>query len=52
MNIEPNDLMLFVHVVDDGSFTQAALRMGLLKAAVSRPATGLTPGRSSMSWTK
>ena len=36
MNIEPNDLLLFAHVVDDGSFTKAALRLGLPKSTVSR----------------
>ena len=34
--VEPNDLLLFAHVVDDGSFTQAALRLGLPKSTVSR----------------
>jgi DNA-binding transcriptional LysR family regulator len=36
MHIEPNDLLLFAHVVDDGSFTKAALRLGLPKSTVSR----------------
>ena len=36
MNIEPNDLLLFAHVVDDGSFSKAALRLGLPKSTVSR----------------
>src|SRR6266550_3137321 len=36
MHIEPNDLLLFAHVVDDGSFTRAALRLGLPKSTVSR----------------
>ena len=36
MQVEPNDLLLFAHVVDDGSFTQAALRLGLPKSTVSR----------------
>ena len=34
--IEPNDLLLFAHVVDDGGFTQAAVRLGLPKSTVSR----------------
>jgi DNA-binding transcriptional LysR family regulator len=34
--IEPNDLLLFAHVVDDGSFTRAARRLGLPKSTVSR----------------
>jgi DNA-binding transcriptional LysR family regulator len=36
MRVEPNDLLLFAHVVDDGSFTRAALRLGLPKSTVSR----------------
>lgn len=36
MHVEPNDLLLFAHVVDDGSFTKAALRLGLPKSTVSR----------------
>ncbi len=36
MKVEPNDLLLFAHVVDDGSFTKAALRLGLPKSTVSR----------------
>jgi len=36
MQVEPNDLLLFAHVVDDGSFTQAGLRLGLPKSTVSR----------------
>jgi DNA-binding transcriptional LysR family regulator len=36
MKVEPNDLLLFAHVVDDGSFTQAANRLGLPKSTVSR----------------
>jgi DNA-binding transcriptional LysR family regulator len=36
MQIEPNDLLLFAHVVDDGSFTQAARHLGLPKSTVSR----------------
>ena len=36
MQVEPNDLLLFAHVVDDGSFTQAARRLGLPKSTVSR----------------
>ena len=35
-NVEPNDLLLFAHVVDDGSFTEAARRLGLPKSTVSR----------------
>jgi DNA-binding transcriptional LysR family regulator len=36
MNLEPNDLMLFARVVDEGSFSRAALRVGLPKSTVSR----------------
>jgi len=34
--IEPNDLLLFARVVDAGSFTRAADRLGLPKSTVSR----------------
>src|ERR1700710_929259 len=33
---EPNDLLLFARVVDEGSFSRAAARMGLPKSTVSR----------------
>ena len=36
MTIEPNDLLLFTRVVDEGSFSRAALRAGLPKSTVSR----------------
>jgi DNA-binding transcriptional LysR family regulator len=36
MNVEPNDLMLFAHVVDEGSFSRAAERTSLPKSTVSR----------------
>jgi len=36
MNLEPNDLMLFARVVDEGSFSRAAQRAGLPKSTVSR----------------
>jgi DNA-binding transcriptional LysR family regulator len=36
MQVEPNDLLLFAHVVDDGSFTQAAQRLGVPKSTLSR----------------
>jgi DNA-binding transcriptional LysR family regulator len=36
MNIEPNDLMLFARVVNEGSFSRAAERVGLPKSTVSR----------------
>jgi DNA-binding transcriptional LysR family regulator len=41
MNLEPNDLMLFARVVDEGSFSRAALRVGLPKSTVSRRVAGL-----------
>ena len=40
-NIEANDLVLFAHVVDDGSFSKAALRLGLPKSTVSRRVAAL-----------
>jgi DNA-binding transcriptional LysR family regulator len=36
MNLEPNDLMLFARVADEGSFSRAAARVGLPKSTVSR----------------
>ena len=36
MNIEPNDLLLFARVVDEGGFSRAAARAGLPKSTVSR----------------
>jgi len=36
MNLEPNDLLLFARVVDEGSFSRAAERLGLPKSTVSR----------------
>lgn len=36
MNPEPNDLLLYARVVDEGSFSRAAERMGLPKSTVSR----------------
>jgi DNA-binding transcriptional LysR family regulator len=36
MTIEPNDLMLFARVADEGSFSRAAGRAGLPKSTVSR----------------
>ncbi len=36
MNIEPNDLMLFARVADEGSFSRAAEKVGLPKSTVSR----------------
>ncbi len=35
-DIEPNDLLLFARVADEGSFTRAAERLGLPKSTVSR----------------
>lgn len=36
MNLEANDLLLFARVVDEGSFSRAAERVGLPKSTVSR----------------
>src|SRR5664279_1525644 len=36
MDIEPNDLLLFARVADEGSFSRAAERLGLPKSTVSR----------------
>ena len=41
MSVEPNDLMLFAHVVDEGSFSRAAVRAGLPKSTVSRRVAAL-----------
>jgi DNA-binding transcriptional LysR family regulator len=41
MNLEPNDLLLFARVADEGSFSRAATRLGLPKSKVSRRVAGL-----------
>jgi DNA-binding transcriptional LysR family regulator len=41
MNIEPNDLVLFARVVDEGSFSRAAERLGYPKSTVSRRVAAL-----------
>ncbi len=41
MNLEPNDLFLFARVVDEGSFSRAATRLGLPKSTVSRRVAAL-----------
>ena len=41
MNVEPNDLLLFARVVDEGSFSRAAFRLGLPKSTVSRRVAAL-----------
>ena len=41
MNLEPNDLQLFARVVDAGSFSRAAERLGLPKSTVSRRVAAL-----------
>src|SRR5262249_55912328 len=41
MNIEPNDLVLFARVVDEGSFSRAADRLGFPKSTVSRRVAAL-----------
>ncbi len=40
-SIEPNDLALFAHVADAGSFTRAAERLGLPKSTLSRRLSAL-----------
>jgi DNA-binding transcriptional LysR family regulator len=39
--LDPNDLALFAHVADAGSFTRAADRLGLPKSTLSRRLSGL-----------
>ena len=39
--LDANDLLLFAHVVDGGSFSRAAERLGLPKSTVSRRIAGL-----------
>lgn len=39
--LEANDLMLFARVVDEGSFTRAAARLGIPKSTVSRRVAAL-----------
>jgi DNA-binding transcriptional LysR family regulator len=41
LNVEPNDLLLFARVVDEGSFSRAAGRLGLPKSTVSRRVAAL-----------
>jgi glutaconate CoA-transferase subunit B len=41
MDLEPNDLLLFARVVDEGSFSRAAERVGLPKSTVSRRVASL-----------
>jgi len=41
MSPEPNDLLLFARVVDEGSFSRAAQRLGLPKSTVSRRVAAL-----------
>lgn len=41
MDLEPNDLLLFARVVDEGSFSRAAERVGLPKSTVSRRVAAL-----------
>ena len=41
MNLEPNDLVVFARVVDEGSFSRAAERLSLPKSTVSRRVAAL-----------
>lgn len=36
MDLDPSDLLLFARIVESGSFSKAALRVGLPKSTVSR----------------
>jgi DNA-binding transcriptional LysR family regulator len=40
-SVDPNDLALFAHVADAGSFTRAADKLGLPKSTLSRRLSGL-----------
>lgn len=41
MDLEPNDLLLFARVVDEGSFSRAAERIGMPKSTLSRRVSAL-----------
>jgi len=41
MQLEPNDLLLFARVVDEGSFSKAAQRLSIPISTVSRRITAL-----------
>jgi DNA-binding transcriptional LysR family regulator len=41
VNLEPNDLLLFARVADEGSFSRAAERLGMPKSSVSRRVAAL-----------
>ena len=41
LRLEPNDLLLFAKVVEEGSFSRAASRLGLPKSTVSRRVSAL-----------
>lgn len=41
MNLEPNDLLLFARVVDEGSFSRAAERLAMPKSTLSRRMSAL-----------
>src|SRR5471032_2997257 len=41
MDLEANDLLMFARVVDSGSFSRAAERMGMPKSTLSRRITAL-----------
>src|SRR5882672_11152114 len=42
--LEPNDLLLFARVAEEGSFSRAAQRLGLPVSTVSRRIAGLESG--------
>src|SRR6478752_3186971 len=41
VTVEPNDLVVFAHVVDEGSFSRDAARLGLPKSTISRRVAAL-----------
>ncbi|MBV8634827.1 MAG: LysR family transcriptional regulator, partial [Burkholderiaceae bacterium] len=41
MDLEPNDLLLFARVVEEGSFSRAAERLKIPKSTLSRRLTAL-----------
>jgi len=44
VDLEPNDLLVFARVVDEGSFSRAAERLSVPKSTVSRRVAALEAG--------